>query len=63
MKVTDVNELKNIAKKVRVDILDEIYYAKSGHPGGALSCADILTVLYFNEMKLCLEGDECDMKL
>ena len=60
MKVTDVNELKNIAKKVRVDILDEIYYAKSGHPGGALSCADILTVLYFNEMKLCLEGDECD---
>lgn len=60
MKVTDVNELKNIAKKVRVDILDEIYYAKSGHPGGALSCADILTVLYFNEMKLCLEDDECD---
>ena len=60
MKVTDVNELKNIAKKVRVDILDEIYYAKSGHPGGALSCADILTVLYFNEMKLCLDGDECD---
>ena len=58
MKVTDVNELKNIAKKVRVDILDEIYYAKSGHPGGALSCADILTVLYFNEMKLCLDGDE-----
>ena len=60
MKVTDVNELKNIAKKVRVDILDEIYYAKSGHPGGALSCADILTVLYFNEMKLCLEDDECN---
>lgn len=60
MKVTDVNELKNIAKKVRVDILDEIYYAKSGHPGGALSCADILTVLYFNEMKLCLEDDERD---
>ena len=33
-----------------MDIIQEIYYAKSGHPGGSLSIADILTVLYFNEM-------------
>ena len=60
MKVTNVEELKSIAKKVRVDILNEIYFAKSGHPGGALSCADILTVLYFNEMNLFLDSNECD---
>ena len=29
-----------------------MYHAKSGHPGGALSCADILTVLYFNIMNV-----------
>ena len=33
-----------------MDIIQQIYYAKSGHPGGSLSIADILTVLYFNEM-------------
>ena len=39
--------LPDIAKEVRKDILLEIYSAKSGHPGGALSCADILTAIYF----------------
>ncbi len=48
----DINELKNISKKVRIDIINEVYNAKSGHPGGSLSCADILTVLYFNEMRI-----------
>ena len=42
------DELKEIAKKVRLGILEEVYSANSGHPGGALSCADILTALYFN---------------
>ena len=50
-KVTDINELKNISKNIRRSILEEVYDAQSGHPGGALSIADILTVLYFNEMK------------
>ena len=46
------NELKDIAKKVRRGIIDAVYSGKSGHPGGALSCADILTCLYFNEMNI-----------
>ena len=52
MKITKTFALKKIANKIRMDIIQEIYYAKSGHPGGALSCADILTVLYFNEMNI-----------
>lgn len=38
--------MKQFAKKVRCDIIKMIHNAKSGHPGGALSCVDILTVLY-----------------
>lgn len=52
MKVSDISELKIIAKKIRKDIIQEVYSGKSGHPGGALSCADILTVLYFNQMNI-----------
>lgn len=52
MKITDVEELKQIAKNVRRSIIEEVYSGKSGHPGGALSCADILTVLYFNQMNI-----------
>lgn len=48
-------ELKEIANEVRKNILLEVYSAKSGHPGGALSCADILTTIYF---KLIEEGDK-----
>jgi transketolase len=44
-----VLELKKIANEVRKDILMEVHEAKSGHPGGALSCADILTAIYFVE--------------
>ena len=42
------NELKQIATNVRRSILEQVYTAKSGHPGGALSCTDILTAIYFN---------------
>ena len=52
MKVDDIEELKDIAKRIRIDIIKEVYSAKSGHPGGALSIADILTVLYFNQMNI-----------
>ena len=46
----EINELKNSALKVRRNILKMVHNAKSGHPGGSLSGADILTVLY----KKCL---------
>ena len=52
MKITSVKELENKAKEVRKGIIEAVYSANSGHPGGALSCADILTVLYFNEMNI-----------
>lgn len=41
------NELKGIAHDLRVDIVKMIGAAGSGHPGGSLSCADIMTALYF----------------
>ena len=52
MKITNVEALKKIAIEVRKGIIEAVYNAKSGHPGGALSCADILTVLYFNQMNV-----------
>ncbi len=54
MKITEENilDLKKTAREIRKNILEEIYSAQSGHPGGALSCADILTVLYFNQMNI-----------
>lgn len=47
-----IDELKSIAKKVRQGIIEAVYSAKSGHPGGALSCTDILVALYFSEMNI-----------
>lgn len=52
MKITDVKELQNLANTIRIGIIQEVYAGKSGHPGGALSCTDILTVLYFNQMNI-----------
>ncbi len=48
----NIQELENKAKEIRKDIIEQIYIASSGHPGGSLSCADILTTLYFNEMRI-----------
>ena len=52
MKITSVDALEKIANDIRKDIIEEVYLAQSGHPGGSLSCADILTVLYFNQMNI-----------
>ena len=49
-KIKDINQLKEIAKKIRKGIIESVYSGKSGHPGGSLSIADIMTVLYFYEM-------------
>lgn len=46
------NELKIAACKVRIGIIEGVHSAKSGHPGGSLSAADILTYLYFSKMKI-----------
>ena len=48
----NIEGLKQKAKEIRKDIIEEVYNAKSGHPGGSLSIADIMAVLYFNELKI-----------
>ncbi|SJZ48854.1 transketolase [Cetobacterium ceti] len=48
----DINLLAEKATKIRKDIVEMICAAKSGHPGGSLSAADIVTALYFSEMNV-----------
>lgn len=56
MKITKVEGLANIANDIRIEIIEQVYNANSGHPGGSLSCADILAVLYFNQMNIDSEN-------
>jgi transketolase len=52
-------ELKNIATRVRMDILTQTHSAASGHPGGSLSLAEIVTYLYFVEMNIDPQNPTC----
>ncbi len=52
MENQETRELKRQATLIRKHIIDEVYSAASGHPGGSLSCTDILTTLYFKEMNV-----------
>ena len=52
MRSEKINELEKKARNIRRNIIEMVYKAQSGHPGGSLSSADILTVLYFNEMNI-----------
>ena len=45
-------ELKRIANDVRIGIIEGVYSAGCGHPGGSLSIADVLTYLYFEHMNV-----------
>ena len=47
-----IEELKNKANIIRKNIINMLTEAKSGHPGGSLSAAEILTYLYFKEMNV-----------
>ena len=47
-----ITELQKIANSIRKDIVTEVYSANSGHPGGSLSIADVLTYLYFVKMNV-----------
>lgn len=49
---------ETLAKLIRRDVIQQIYRAGSGHPGGSLSCADILAVLYADRLQL--SGDDPD---
>jgi len=50
-KVGDVDELKDIAKRVRLNILHMLTRAGSGHTGGSLSAVDVAVAIYFSKMK------------
>lgn len=50
--MTNEKELEKKANEIRKGIIEAVYKGKSGHPGGSLSIADILSVLYFNEMNI-----------
>lgn len=47
-KIKSVTKLKQIANQIRIDVIEMLARAGSGHPGGSLGMADIFTVLYFN---------------
>jgi transketolase len=52
MELKELERLQAMAKRVRSTLLTMIYEAQSGHPGGALSATDIMTVLYFKELNI-----------
>lgn len=45
-------QLKKNANIIRMDVIEQVHSAKSGHPGGSLSIADIMAYLYFVEMNI-----------
>lgn len=64
--MADIQKLKDIAAQVRRDVIRMVYAPASGHPGGALGCADFFTALYFDVLnakpeKFTMEGDGEDM--
>ena len=64
--MSNIQELNNIASQVRRDIIRMVTAAQSGHPGGSLSSTDIMTALFFSEMKhspasWCRTGKDNDM--
>ena len=52
MEQARIAELQKKAIQIKLDILEEVFSASSGHPGGSMSIAEILTYLYFQEMKI-----------
>lgn len=52
----DYDLLKTKARAIRRHIIEMLYEAGSGHPGGSLSAADILSVLYFHEMNVDVQN-------
>ena len=45
-------EQKQMADRLRLDVVETIHYVEDGHPGPCMSIAEIITVLYFSEMNI-----------
>ena len=52
MNSSEKKSLQITACKIRMDAIEGVYHAKSGHPGGSLSAADLYAYLYFKEMNV-----------
>lgn len=48
----DYGKLEQTVRNIRINIIKSTHFAGSGHPGGSLSAAEILTLLYFHEMNI-----------
>lgn len=55
-------ELQILATKARLGIIEGVYNAKSGHPGGSLSAVDMMTYIYFNEMNIDVNNPKWDKR-
>ena len=53
-------KLARIANDIRIDVIEEVYNAGCGHPGGSLSMADVMTYLYFEEMNVDPKNPKAD---
>lgn len=60
--MANIQELEKIANDIRIGIIKAVYSNNSGHPGGSLSIADILSVLYFNEMKVDVKNPKDEQR-
>ena len=52
MEQAKLEKLRKAARQIRIGVIDGTHAAKSGHPGGSLSIADIMAYLYFEEMNV-----------
>jgi transketolase len=50
--ISDPNQLSEIARQIRLDIVEMLYRSRSGHVGGSLSATDVLVALFFSHMRL-----------
>lgn len=57
---TDNDDLNEMARQIRRDIINMLLLSKSGHSGGPLGLADIFSALYFNKLSLLPENPEYD---
>jgi transketolase len=58
----DILQLNRIASQVRRDIIRMVHGCQSGHPGGSLGCTDLLTALFFDQLKLQTDPFSMDGK-
>ncbi|MBQ9673226.1 MAG: transketolase [Ruminococcus sp.] len=58
MEISEIKQLQINATKARIGAVIGTYHAKSGHPGGSLSAADVFTYLYFKEMNVDPENPD-----